>query len=439
MYFKFIILLAILILAGFFYLHTQNPGTVDFVISGAHSYAVPLAVVLFVGFVFGVVLTLLNSLVVDAVRGLRGLKSRRQMRQLAEAQENYAKGAEALASGEIKSARHFLAKAVAARPDDAGPVMALSETYAREGLLKEALDVLEEGALKVPGSAGLHLAIAAASEEAGDLIRSTRALEDVLRLDPGNPRALKKLRDVKVKEGAWTEAAALQKRVLAGARDDPSRARQRALLSAIIYEDAARAAGQGRVDEAASLVREALKADPDNMAADMLSGEISYGRGKLNEAIRTLDMAAAKYREPYPLLLRIEDLYIRKSMPDKAIEGYLKQIYTRPGDMRTRQLLARLYLRLEMADKALEELESLYNESEDDCYTRVLLAEAYLRSGRPERAARLFERALALDRDLSPPFVCSGCGNSRSGWAARCGACGEWNTLRLKAGRGAVV
>jgi predicted Zn-dependent protease len=310
-------------------------------------------------------------------------------------------------------------------------LISLSETYKREGRLAEALEVLENGALKSPASTGIHLAIAKSSEEAGDFLKASMALEDVLRLDPGNPYALKTLRDIKIREKGWSEAAAYQRKLMDSSRDDGARDREKTLLAAIIYEDAASAAEDGRLDEATTLARESLRHDPRFTPSDILTSEILYRRGKVAEAISVLEDSLGKSEEPYPLLLKIEDLCIKKSAPDKALDRYRKEVYTHPGDLRMRQLLARLYLRLEMVGQAVEELERLYNESGDDYYTKVLLGAAYLRNGEADRAALLFAKALMLEGDLSPIFKCSVCDAAAGQWAARCPACGEWNTLEM--------
>jgi len=431
MYFKTITIVAIAIIGAFLYLHMQNDGTVEFALSETHIYSVPVTIVLFVGFTAGMVLTILNSLFLDAVKGVKGFRTRREMRRLAEAQENYRKGMESLNAGDFRTARHHLARAVNTRPDEASMVIALSETYVREGGPREALRVLEEGVLKSPGSAGLHLAIAASSEEAGDLFRASRALEDVLRLDPGNPHALKRLRDIKIKEGNWSEAAELEKKVLEGTRDDSGKKREKKLIAGILFEAASRLSDEGRLDAAAAKLKEMSRFNGPFKAADILSADIQFRQGRVTESLMALEEALGRYSDACPVLLKMEEIFIKKSAPEKAIDRYRKEVYTRPADIRVKQLLARLYLRLEMTDDALDELTRVYNESEDDPYTRVLLAEAYLRTGDIEKAAGLFEKSLGLSRDLPPPFVCATCAEPAPEWKGRCPVCGEWNTLEM--------
>jgi len=124
-------------------------------------------------------------------------------------------------------------------------------------------------------------------------------------------------------------------------------------------------------------------------------------------------------------------MFLKESAPDKILERYQKEIIAHPTDTNLRLLLSRLYLRLEMVDNAIEELERLQTEGVDSFYSQVLLGEAYLRRKQDSRAADLFQRALGLDREFAPPFVCSGCGHNAAAWGPRCTSCKQWNTLSM--------
>src|SRR5262249_27675954 len=45
-------------------------------------------------------------------------------------------------------------------------------------------------------------------------------------------------------------------------------------------------------------------------------------------------------------------------------------------------------------------------------------------------AADGFARALGPDLGLTTPWHCAACSATRGSWAARCSACGRWDTLR---------
>jgi len=213
MYTKILLVVVIIILSAFFYLHTQNPGVVNFVVTKDYTYALPSTLILFVGFFIGVIVAVLNSLLVDAKRAVKELSARREKRLLEQADDNYRRGIEALVKGDTAEARELIEKAIRVRPSDTGRLITLSETYVRENRLKEALKVLENGLAGNSKSIGLLIAVARCSTEAGDESRAARAFAEVLKIDPKNPYALKKLRDHRIETGDWAEAAVLQKTI----------------------------------------------------------------------------------------------------------------------------------------------------------------------------------------------------------------------------------
>ncbi len=432
MYTKVLLAVIILVLGAFFYLHTKNPGVVTFVVTSEYTYALPATLLVFSGFVAGVVLAVLNSLVADARRALKEMRERREKKLLIQADENYRKGVELLVKGDTVSARELLEKSHAAKPNETGTIISLAETYMREDRPREAVKVLERGFLDNSSSIGVLSSLARCATESGDAQRAAKALEEVVRLDPGNLYALRKLRDLRVKESQWVEAAELQKRVLDSERNEELKKKERKLLTGLLYESACLSTGEGRLTEALVRVKEALKIDDRFLPGHILLGEVLDRQGSSSSAAKVWEKALARFAAPEPLILKLEDLCIRESAPERILERYNKEILTNPNGLNMRLLLARLYLRLEMVDNAIEELERLQNEGEEGFYHSVLLGEAYLRRKQGGRAAHLFHRALGLDREYSPSFRCSGCGSDVVSWKARCPSCGEWDTLVMR-------
>ncbi|MEK7773387.1 MAG: tetratricopeptide repeat protein [Deltaproteobacteria bacterium] len=433
MYTKILLVVIIFILSAFFYLHTQNPGAVTFVVTQSHTYVMPVTLILFVAFFAGAVFAVLNSLLVDAGRAIREMKGRKEKKTLAQAEENYRKGMEALFNGDTVEARGLIEKALNAKPNDTNMIISLCETLMRENKPKEALKALENGFSSNPDSIGLLIAIARCSSDSGDGRRAAGAYSEVLKLDPKNPYALRKLRDFNIGDGQWSEAAALQKTVVECEKDDTVRKKEKGLLTGLIFEAASRSLQEGRLNEAVGRVKEILKNDSSFMPAHMLLGEALARSGNTSNAIKVWEKARHKYPNSEPILLKLEDIHIKESAPEKILERYKKEIISNPGDAKLRLLLSRLYLRLEMVDNAIEELERLYHEGEDGFYTQVLLGEAYLRRKQGGKAAHLFQKALDLDREFLPPFICSGCGATHKTWNPRCPSCGMWNTLSMHA------
>lgn len=437
MYTKILLVVIIIILSAFFYLHTQNPGTVTFVITKEHTYVLPVTLLVFAGFFSGVIIAVLNSLLVDARRAVNEMRARRDKKLLAQADENYRRGMDALVKGDTVEAREYIEKALKAKPSDTGKIISLSETYIRENKPREALKALENGLLNNSNSIGILIAITRCAIDTGDDFRAAKALEEVLKLDPKHPYALRRLRDFRVKENDWIEAARLQRIITDGERDEEFKKKEKGLLTGLLFESASRYAQEGKLNEAVARIKEVLKNDGAFMPAHVLLGEILCRQGNLTNAIKVWEKAHIKYPNSEPILLRLEDLFIMESAPDKILEKYKREISARPDDANLRLLLSRLYLRLEMVDNAIEELEGLHQEGEDSFYPQILLGEAYLRRKQGGKAAHLFHKALGLDREFLPPFVCADCENTAKAWEPRCPSCGHWNTLIMNASRAA--
>lgn len=433
MYTKILFIVIIFILGFFLYLHIQNPAVVTIVISGQNVYTAPVTLFLFAAFFIGAALAVFNSLLVDAKRAWAEFMAGRERKAAAQADENYKKGVEAMNRGENKAARELMEKAVQVKPNDPEMHIGLAETYLRENKSKEALKTLETGLVHNPDSAALLNVVARAALDAGESFKAVAALESLISSDPKNTYALKKLRDIRVKDGHWPQAAALQKTVVDCVKGDEARTKERRFLTGALFEAAVKYFEDGSLSEALINVKEVLKLDTAFMPAHLLLGDILYKQGHTDGAVKVWEKAYLKHHNSLPVMLRLEDIYIRESEPQRILDRYKKEISSRPGDTNMRLLLARLYLRLEMVDNAIEELERLYHEGEDSFYPQVLLGEAYLRRKQGTKAAQLFQSALGLDKDLSPPFSCSLCGHAHGEWEARCPGCGEWNTMQVSA------
>ncbi len=431
MYTKILLIVIVCILSAFFYLHTQNPAAVTIVITQDRSLTFPVTLFIFGGFFAGAFLAVVNSLIVDARRYFREVKSRREKKAEAAADVNYHRGVEMLVKGDTQGARAVIEKALAAKPGDAGMVISLSETYMRENRPADALKVLENGYVNNSTSIGILVAIAKAAAESGNGDRAARAYEEVVKLDAKNAFALKKLRDYRMKTSAWDAAATLQKKVIDCEHDSDAKEKGAKLLEGIIYEAAAARFAENRLEDAVTKVKEVLRNNEDFLPAHILHGDILYSQGNTAGALKVWEKALHRFPNAEPVILKLEEVFLKESSPEKILERYQKEILSHPTDTNFRLLLSRLYLRLEMIDNAIEELERLHLDGVDSFYSQILLGEAYLRRRQDEKAAGLFQKALGLDREFTPPFVCSACGRNVTEWEARCPSCGEWDTILM--------
>jgi tetratricopeptide (TPR) repeat protein len=431
MYIKVLLVFIILILSAFFFLHYQNPGAVTFVITQNHSYTLPATLFVFMGFLAGVILAVLNSLVVDVKKAVRNVRTRRKMRHAAETDSDYHKGVEALGRGHIAEARTLLEKTLKARPTDVSLVVSLAETYMKEKRPADAIKVLEDGMTNNPGSVGLLVAIGDAALAAGDKEKAASAYGGAIDKDPKNLGAFKELRDIRVGDGSWDEAANLQKSIIALEPDDKEA--EQKLLAGYRFEGAMREAELGNLAEALTRLDAIIKDSGAFLPAEIKRGDVLMMEGSESAAVRAWEQTLRSNPLSAPLLLRLEDAYLKGADPEKILGRYRTELGSRPNDANLRTLLSRLYLRLEMVDNAIEELERLHNDGIESGYTKTLLGEAYLRRRQEEQASALFKEALCVDNDFTPPFACMECGDTSKEWLPRCVSCGQWGTLRMKA------
>ncbi len=431
---KLLFFLAIVALSSFFYLYVENPGNATVVLAKDYSYTLPLVLILFLSFLVGVFMMGVDSVISDTMRSIRANKAKKAAKAVEEAKKTYVNGLEAMARAEYKSAREQIEKALLAMPGDLAMTLSLAETHSREGNPHEAVDALETELFHNPTSIVILTALGKRAREAGEADRAARAFEEVLKLDKGNSHALRQLRDIKIGEGLWTEAAELEQKIIDGNKKGWFRGggHDSGKLPGILYEQARGLYEEGNLDGAEAILKEALKKDDAFTPAQMLFGDVYKKKYGAYEALMVWEKAYSRAPGNAALLFRIEDYQISESAPQKMIDLYKRELAERPDDVNLRMLLARFYLRVEMVERAVDELEALHGQGKECYYSKILLATAYSKQGYDARAAGMFGQAIGLDgAKTNPSFTCSHCSTTFRQWAGRCGFCGEWNTLHM--------
>ncbi len=439
MYVKVLFVIVVAILGGFFYLHYNNPSTTTVLVYKEHTYTLPVVFFFFISFVLGVVLTLINSFVMDTKKAIKGFRKKRKQKEREEHDADYHNGMKALARGETVTARTYIVKSIKANPSDTSLVLSLAKSYMKEVRITEALGALESGLTANPGSISLLVSIGETALRLKDTVKATWAFEKVLSHDGTNPTALRELRTILCNEQRWHEAAALQKKIVEaeGARsvkgDGKSKKEAERLYAGLLYESAAVDVRDGKLNDAEVKIATVLKLSPSFVGAHLLSGEVTITLSGMAAAIKGWEKALGLCSRAHAILIRLEDAYIKEARPEAALDRYKERIGTNPGDKDLRAILARLYLKLEMVDNAIEELESLHGNMVENGFTRSLLGIAYMRHGRIDDAARQFMAALDIEGEVCAPFTCSACSCVSHGYRSRCPECHEWNTLLLSA------
>ena len=243
--------------------------------------------------------------------------------------------------------------------------------------------------------------------------QAVKPLEELYAIDPADPDTVGKLRDIYGKRRSWRALLDLERKELERIRKPEE---QRARLGEMARLAADRL---GDAREAIALWNRVLEGAPkDGEALSMLAG--LYERDRRWPALieilkRQAHQEGADLKSQVVLLEKIGTLFVEKLQhPDKAVEAYQEIVRLMPSHQKATRTLRELYA----AAGRYGELEALYRDQgqyEELCeiltsvaervpapeekirlYTRVAeIAQHELKS--PERAAKAYERILAID------------------------------------------
>jgi tetratricopeptide (TPR) repeat protein len=416
------ILVGVVLVCVAAYLSWLNPTTVEFRYSPARSLQAPLAALMLLAFVVGLLLVLSVGMISAGRRAFVAWRQGRQQRRIERIEEWEERGEDLVWRGEIQQGRALLQKAWQRRPESAHAVLALATSYQDTGELDRARGLLTEAAQQHHTNPGVLLSLAEAHRVAGEHAACIEVLERLRALQPRAARVVRALRDSYVEARRWQDAAALQEALLAELRDPEHAARERDLLTALRYQvslhlptaearvqplealadhragsvpvlvslgDALLAAGRG--DEASVLWERALRSTPRTVLVERLSGLATEARHR--DRLRTL---------------------LRKLRTDQVQAANVSL------------LTAELHLADGNVDEAARELETIADPGHAPALLHDLWAEVHRRRGQLEQAIN----AYALGNGKRRAYHCTVCQHDAAEWTGYCLTCGGWDSYR---------
>ena len=304
---------------------------------------------------------------------------------------------------------------LALKADHGGALDALAAKYEAMGRWNDLIGVLQRQAdatTAVDAKAKLLRRVATLwVEKFGNHNQAVKPLEELYALAPGDADVVARLRDIYSKRRAWRALLDLERRELDLLSGEPRRNK--------LMEMAKLAAERlGDAREAIALWNRILEDDPSDPEA-VGALVVLYERDKRYPAlVEMLQRQRLSMEDPklqLPLLEKIGTLWSEKlAAPHKAIEAYQQILKLVPGHPKTQRMLRDLFA--QAGDYS--QLESLYvgsGQFEELCETLLGVAERatdtaqklalYRRAAgiaenelkAPERAAKAYERILAVD------------------------------------------
>lgn len=237
---------------------------------------------------------------------------------------------------------------------------------------------------------------------------------------------LKNLRNLYLKTNDYEEALTIQEKIL----KNYSSEEEKKLKICILYELAKRLKEDNKTKEAIQKIQLILKEELKFTPAWILFGDI-YKEEKEEE--KALSVYTEGFKNTYSAILlhRIEDLYLEKEEPAKALEAINHIRFQVEKDILPRFFLGRLYYRLEMIEEAYKFLSSLQPFAPNSIVLNYLLASLEERLGKKEKAQASLKKCLGNYDPIVNEYYCFNCGKSLKDWKDRCPFCGAWASIEI--------
>lgn len=404
------------------YLSWLNPAAVEFRLTPARSIQAPLAVLIVLAFVVGMMLVFTVVLIQAGRRAMVGWWQGREQRRIDRIDDWQERGEELIWGGETQQGRALLRKAWQRRPENPRALLALADSLRETGEFRRASELLSHAASQHPASPHILFALAKTHRSAGDRGAGVTVLERLRALHPHAARVLRALRDAYVDSARWADATAVQETLVGQLRDPGQVATERLRLGALRYQVAV------HLEEPAARVQ-ALEALADSRACGVPAwvslGDAFLASGRADEA--SLLWERALRTQPRTVLVeRLASIATEERHRERlcTLLHKLRADQVR-GDM-IRLLSAQLYIKDGHAEQAARELGSLQNTDAAPAFVHRLWAEVHRQRGQMEQALGAYAKASGE----VPAYRCNGCGCTTPEWSGYCAQCHSWDSYR---------
>lgn len=432
----FVVFCLIFIIFG--YLFYLNPDEVTFTFTQDAVLSLSPALIAFGAFVAGAFFVFLVTLFIDTKRAYQLWRSSKQMKREEVLRDRYGHALEQMMKGNIKQAKEAFAKILDKEPGHFPSYLSLANLQHLEGGYAEAIDLLLKAKAIDAENLELLFDLVKNYVAVGDHALAIETLARILEKDPTNREALRKKRDLCLKQGNWSEAYEAQKAVVKQTKEKDQAAAEKKILLGMEYKLGQDLAQSGSFKEAEKALREIMKEDREFVPAQVALGDVLQRRGEPDEAGQIWLKGYETTANPV-FLERLESLYLSMANPQKILHLYMEFLKKRPEDTALRFFYSRLLVRLEMIDEALGQLREMELSGVYFPELSILMGQAFHRRGEADRAIEAYEKALESHKLRSPAYLCSACGQAEPEWSGFCRSCHSWGTFSVSLPKAAQV
>lgn len=291
-----------------------------------------------------------------------------------------------LALGEKKLAEDALKKAAALDNKDIHPILALSDLYAGERMLKEAEEVLKKAYAIKKDDPKVLLSIVNFHAVSGNLRGVEGALKELAAIKPGSPKGYLRLSDF------YAATRRIKKAVEAcelGIRNgaDPEVLNRK--IAELLLDE-------GDHRRAAPYIGKLAKEDSKNYFNLYLTGRLKLAEGDFKGAETAL-LESIGAEPVFPLSRHyLGAAYAASGNTDRAKAELRYAIKLSPALLKSHLAVASLYLSSGDTSLALDELKYVLSKEPRNYSANLLGGEVMLRTGKPDEAEKFFRKAVEI-------------------------------------------
>lgn len=428
------ILLAVTAVVLVSFLVQQNRDLLAQRLTLGESTTMSLSMALVVVFLLGLLPPVIVLVVQHLQQELEARRERRLKREAESRQGSFRRALDYKADGQWGKAAAELESVLGEKPGDFAALLHYGEVLRRRGRCAEALEVHRRASVLYPQSVAVLYEMAEDYSQLGDEEVSREIRNRILRDFSGiGLEVHRRRRNRAMAEGDWREAARMQDAIDATLPENGNEEelrREEGVRMGLAYQRGLHHLEEERIEEAKEIFRDLLGEEPRFIPASIMLGEAALMEDASDAALSEWRRGFDNTGSPV-FLQRIEDHFIERAQPARAIETLHEILAGAENDLLPRFYLGRLYYRLEMLDEALRELSSIGDRVGSSPTYHLLLARIRQRRGDFDLAVEAYMEAMQQAGLTSTEYTCEICGASLGEWRARCDACGSWNSLEL--------
>ncbi|MEK6680502.1 MAG: tetratricopeptide repeat protein [Nitrospirota bacterium] len=423
----YFILFVLLLIIGYVYFDSLNPGSINLILSKDVSYELRIPTLILLSISTGALIVLVLAFIKDARDILVTWKASRQQRKEAKIQEDYNKAISALLSKKNPQAVPYFQKVLFRNPNHTDALLHLGDIYRLEKNYTEAIHYHQRARNIDENNIEALFALVKDYEEARKYEEAIKTLNSILEIDKTNVAALLQARDIFQKMGRWEEAYGMAVQILKGPLSLHEKEIERKKLLGIKYELGKSLAASKNLDRALKIYKGIIKLDRNFMPAYIGLCDILLESGERKEAIELLEDAYAATKSVI-VLHKLEDVYLSIDQPEAIISFYQNALNRDSNNLDLKFFLGKLYYRLEMIDDAFEILSEIDPTDKNFPDLHKIVGNIYLRKNNPAAASEEFRKAMNLSKQVVVPYFCNACDYHSNNWTGKCPRCGIWNS-----------